>query len=674
MPDGRIGEDGLLRTGVSYMEPYGAIWASLSLTPWLEFSGRYTQIDGVPAFGGQTGFGDFKDKAFDLKIRLLEESEWLPAIAYSRQDFHGTGQFPAWALAASKLFELGDIGTFDLTLGYGSGRIDGWYGGLRWRPSWNERLAFVAEYDAIDYRNDFHARRTGQLVREGGLGLGVEYRTPWFDIQVAHQDDTWGVNLSLSAPLQLETFIPKTGEPAPFQFTVERHPPLEEWSGETPEGLQSLYSALAYEGFRDPRLLVSADGRIQLAISQPRYTLPGRAVGRAARVVAFHAPDEATGLDITFVEYRMALATWRFDDLDALRRYWNGEIPGEDLQPSIRVSYVDADAYARLREEGTPWEAVWGSGSGALVTTLGPPASGFAFRAYQDRPNSWLFQVQPVSFALMFNDPNGAFKWELYSHLLFSNWLSDSVLFSSTVKVQLWENISDTIGSSNSLLPRVRSDIPRYRRDGQRVKLMTTTISHFGNPADRIYTWVSAGILEEMFAGVGGEVLYLPERGNWAMDFSAWGVRQRDYAGRLGFFDYQTVTALGALHYRVPEAGITFTARAGRFLARDQGVRLEMRRRFLSGIEVGAWYSHTDANDITSPGRPGNPYRDKGVFLHFSATPFLARESATSFTMAMAPWARDPGQMVLAGGALYERFERRLMLNDRRTPWTGFGN
>ena len=47
MPDARIDEEGTLRFGLSYMQPYSALWDSVSLFRWHEMSVRYTEIDDV---------------------------------------------------------------------------------------------------------------------------------------------------------------------------------------------------------------------------------------------------------------------------------------------------------------------------------------------------------------------------------------------------------------------------------------------------------------------------------------------------------------------------------------------------------------------------------------------------------------------------------------------------
>jgi hypothetical protein len=180
-----------------------------------------------------------------------------------------------------------------------------------------------------------------------------------------------------------------------------------------------------------------------------------------------------------------------------------------------------------------------------------------------------------------------------------------------------------------------------------------------------VYARASAGIYEEMYAGAGGQVLYLPRRSNWAADLSVDWLKQRNFSGGLGFQDYSTVTALGALHYRLP-MGMTATVRTGRFLARDRGARFEFKRRFPSGFEMGAWYTLTNGNDISSPGTPDKPYHDKGVFLSMPLSTMLTKDTQARADFAVAPWTRDVGQVVASPGDLYNMLENPLLnMNDR---------
>jgi membrane-associated phospholipid phosphatase len=103
---------------------------------------------------------------------------------------------------------------------------------------------------------------------------------------------------------------------------------------------------------------------------------------------------------------------------------------------------------------------------------------------------------------------------------------------------------------------------------------------------------------------------------------------------------------------------VTATLRAGRFLAKDEGVRMELKRGFHSGWEVGAGYTVTNGDDITSPGSPQNPYYDKGIFMAMPLETLMSRDSQAVAGVALAPWTRDVGQMVVSPGDLYRMMER----------------
>src|SRR5882672_7327922 len=136
MPDARFNPDGTLQFGLSSAHPYFNFSASATLLPWLETNLGVTQISGVPAFstdrsGFGSGYGAYKDKTSGLRLRLLTEDAWRPAVAFGVQDPIGTKIFPRKYLAATKT-----LGETQLTLGYGSEQIDGAFGGLRYAPSW----------------------------------------------------------------------------------------------------------------------------------------------------------------------------------------------------------------------------------------------------------------------------------------------------------------------------------------------------------------------------------------------------------------------------------------------------------------------------------------------------------------------------------------------------------
>ncbi len=162
-------------------------------------------------------FYTYKDKAFDLKLRLWEESYWLPQVAVGARDIGGTGLFDAEYLVASKAW-----GPFDFTLGLGwgylgtsgnvknplcsasdkycyrdnsykqAGSIDGsqmfhgpasLFGGVEYQTPW-QPLRLKLEYEGNNYQQDFAGQAgsiDGSQMFHGPASLfgGVEYQTPW---------------------------------------------------------------------------------------------------------------------------------------------------------------------------------------------------------------------------------------------------------------------------------------------------------------------------------------------------------------------------------------------------------------------------------------------------------------------------------------------------------------
>ena len=64
--------------------------------------------------GGQS----YKDKGFDIKLRMIKETRLIPQIAIGLRDFAGTDVFGAEFVTLSK-----NVQNFDFTLGFGFGGL-----------------------------------------------------------------------------------------------------------------------------------------------------------------------------------------------------------------------------------------------------------------------------------------------------------------------------------------------------------------------------------------------------------------------------------------------------------------------------------------------------------------------------------------------------------------------
>lgn len=656
MPDARVQPDGAWRFGISDADPYFAGWSSLSVFPRFEFSGRFTRIDGVPGFSGNTEYGAYKDKAFDAKGVLWNEREFLPAAAVGVQDFTGTRLFRARYIALSKRW-----GDADATLGYGGQRIGGVFGGVRYRPTWHSALGLLVEYDANRYNDDYQAAQSGADRRERGWTYGIEYRFGWLTTQLSSQDGKLGANAYMSVPLMRREFIPKIDEPpAPsVELSGQR---LDTWR-DNPAAIQTLLGRLLDEGFANVAARLDGD-TLRLRLTHPRISRMGRAVGRAARVALAEGPEDVRGIEITYTRDDMPLLTYSFHDPALLRRYFRGEASAEALRETLTL---DVSPGVELWPDDTALET-----APPPAVEMRDGADGHPLSA-QRRDAFSGFHLVPFNLRIFFNDPSGAFRYDTFATANYEQRIVPGWFVDGTARFTWSEDVSEVTQVSNSTLPHVRSDIVEYRREGDRLRLESLLLNRYVRVAPPLFLRASLGYYEEMYAGGGAQLVYLPSAAPWAFDVAIDALRQRAPGESFGFRDYRTVTALGALHYRFPGRGVTVSARMGRFLARDEGVRLEFRRRFRSGVEMGAWYSVTNENDETGPGRVGDPYRDKGLFVSIPLSSMLTRDTRRRAALSVVDFTRDVGQMVRSPNDLYLELERELSLSDAAaSPLTQF--
>jgi membrane-associated phospholipid phosphatase len=665
MPDAYIAEDGTFSAGYGYDQPYGSFWATAAVLPFLQVTGRYVSITGVAGFSDIPGgygasYGKYKDKVFDAKIRLVAESATMPSVSVGANDVLGTELFKGQFIVMSKTF--GHQHNIEATVGYGKGRAAGLFGGLRWHPRAYPRWAIVAEYDANKYTSDVAADKTNAGKRRPGPTAAVEYRWGWLGGQIARHREHFSANLFINVPFSEREFIPKLYEPAPFD---PKKAPVRvsaaEWQQDSSRGV-ALAEALIKQDFKNVR--VELDGNVlKLTLTNNRISNMGRAIGRAARTALAFAPEGTRAIHITYTKLEQPLATYEFQDVPRLTDYLTGLVSRDAFLQSVLVRYsTPADRIddqqgllAAVREDGNGL-AVQAGQDGNIVQVVS-----------EDREANRFKVVPKISF--FFNDPSGALRYEVAAAANYDKRLGQGTYLNSAFKLNLLENVSGVTQPSNSLLPHVRTDIAEYKRGG-RFKLNRLLLNQYLTLDERVYARASAGFYEEMYRGLGGQILYLPKDSHWATDLTVDALQQRGYKGWFDKRNYKTVTALGALHYKLPY-DITATARAGRFLARDEGVRLEFKRRFQSGVEIGAWYTKTNGKDITNPGTPTNPYNDKGVFLSVPLNIMLPTDTQANAGIGLSPWTRDVGQMVASPGDLYDLFEQ-----PRRdlTTYDGLGN
>ena len=339
-----------------------------------------------------------------------------------------------------------------------------------------------------------------------------------------------------------------------------------------------------------------------------------RNFGEAARVVANNLPAPIEEITIAFLNAGMETLRITFlrGDLEqtaalfvSVEEFWMRAAvgPGEPWQPGDEVRW----RYPRLDLAISP----------QLRQHIGGPSRVYLYQA-------WLSLTASIDVARGLN------------------------VFGEVGK-NLYHNFDRIRLVSDSRLPHVRSEIKNYLQQGAD-NLVRLQATYLFKPAHDLYGRLSAGILEEMYGGVSGEILYRPFDSRLALGTELSWVKQRAFDQRLMFRDYTVVTGHVSLYYEAPYKNVLLWAHAGRCLAADRGVTFDISRRFESGVRVGAWTTFTNV----TAAQFGDGSFDKGFFITIPLELFLTRSSSSTGAFAFRPLTRDGGQRLVLSNRLYD--------------------
>lgn len=225
-----------------------------------------------------------------------------------------------------------------------------------------------------------------------------------------------------------------------------------------------------------------------------------------------------------------------------------------------------------------------------------------------------------------------------------------------TVVAQGEANLFDTFSTnrlSDSALPHVRTDFVHYFTEGKN-GLGSLQVSYRTRLTPELYATVKAGYLESMFAGVGGEVLYRPDGARWAIGADMYEVQQRDFDRLFGLQHYRVTTGHVTLYWASPFYDLDFQLRAGKYLAGDRGLTLQITRRFSTGIEIGAFVTKTNV----SATQFGEGSFDKGIVIRIPLDWIAPIDTQSRVAIDLRPVQRDGGQALLGDATLYDETQR----------------
>jgi hypothetical protein len=633
-PTARVLEYGKYRVGFSQIEPYRYYYGAISPLRGLEIDGRVTEIIGIqasPTNPTWKDYGNYKDKAFDLKYQFLPEGKYWPALALGIMDPHGTRLYAGQYLVASK-----QIYPFDFTIGAGNGRLgkeplpssefgveifqnfSHWcsdaqiFGGIEFAPS--KYFSFIVEYNPIQYEKQINDPAQKKYFTEAvpsKINYGVRLKPlDWAELDLSYQrGNQIGVNLSfafnLGIPL-IPIYDPPYKEKAEFA-----HNPLHERIS------RGLYAS----GFRDIGVL-TRDSEIWIQATNDRYYYSTKAIGVILKVIEPLLPQNIQKVNVILVERGMPIF-----ELNTER---------EDLH-NFEIGTFKVDEYLSLADIKTDIYAI--------------PEMSKSFKQY------FSYEIKP-EIQLFLNDPSGSLKVRIGA--------------SGEVALQPWKGAAfvagvqafpiNTISTDNQPLSiPVRSDYVAYLE--KNAALSSLLFEQIDKTKYEIYGKIAAGYLEVEYAGLDAEIAMPLFKGRFLAGVGGSLVKKRDTANPLklnntDFSDHYD-TEFFNTRLNLPEVEMAVDLKVGKFLAGDKGGRITISKSF-NGVVLSAWYSFTDTSIFSDP--YNNGYHDKGIAISIPLRLFLGRDSRTVYDFSVSPWTRDVAQDIWHRTSLFDFIGRNTNL------------
>ncbi|SPH24538.1 hypothetical protein DEA8626_03590 [Defluviimonas aquaemixtae] len=658
MPTAESAPEGMLGATVFRFAGALRVTGTFQVTDRLTGAFRYSRVPELFSGGGA-----LYDRSFDVRYRILDEKGWRPAVAIGMRDFIGTGVYSGEYIVATKtitprlrataglgwgrLGSEGDIGTPfgdrpPLNIGTGGkANTDQWFKGpvapfvgFAWQAT--DKLTLKAEYSSDAYPRETAA---GTFDRKSSVNLGFDYQ---FNRSASVSGYyLYGSELGLQFSLAIDPRRPPAPSgletaPLPVRPRPARATNPEDWGTDwtaDPKVHPGIQDAVAKAMEKDGMLLESmalSATRAEVRVRNRRYLAQPQAIGRSARILTRALPPSVETFVITSVSEGMPTSsiTLRRSDIEAL-----------ESQESIAI----------LREA-------------RFSDAVAAPQEGLV-RTPNIYPR-FVWSLSPYGEASVF-DPDDPLRADFGLQLAGRYEFAPGLILSGSVRKKVIGNLDESTRISDSTVRHVRSDLVLYQKEGD-PGIHDLTLAWYARPAPNLYSRVTVGLLERMYGGVSGELLWKPVDSRLALGAEVNYVKQRDFDTMFTFRDYEVATGHVSAYYDFGQ-GFTGQIDVGRYLLGDWGATFTLDREFANGWKVGAYATITDLSEADF----GEGSFDKGVRLTIPVSWTTGKPSVNKVSTVIKPLNRDGGARLDVDGRLYDTI-RSTHQGDMQIQWGRF--
>lgn len=605
-PSARMDRAGTVRAGIAALDPYAHSWLGVQITDPLYIGLRQSaEVSNIREDARRLYPG------VDIKWRLLEETGTRPEIALGLQSAIGHKRMAGEYIAASKRY-----GDFDFTAGLGWGRLGS-------AAHFKNPLSGVFGEDRkLDGEKP---AGPGNWFSGESIGVfgGVEYFTPLRGLSVKLD---YGADRYTA---ERESFGFKAPSPWSAGLNYTPVPGLD--LGLAAQGTDKIMGRMSFSGlignWRDRndarnrkqyvpllrRDMEAGGAQARLAL-QEGLPAPYQ-IAAAAKNVAARTKDDQTEISLTPGILSLKGPTARLIRADL-------QSPERSAQEIWHNTGFETKKISKIPR---PDEPSW-------------PASAFRFRldnqlSVSEEDSGTLYRSSFIA---------GGRTPDFYG--LIDNFYS--------LRLNLADNLERLNESRTRAMLPVRSNVDDFAQQRLAVETLFSAFTHSFRPD--LHLALLGGYLEEMYGGLGGEILYRPFGSRLAVGAESWLALKRDplTAFNLGFNGDRLLTGHVNLWYDLPLWDVTARLSAGRYLAEDTGATLGLQKRFENGSLLEAFVTMTGLHDADPFGGAAHAYNGLRLSVPLGGYKHVPRN--TDINVIAAPFGRDAGQRLENPLPLYE--------------------